>query len=85
MPMGIDAPESDQLCRNEDSEHYRCGQKAANDLDREIDLRRDLQRFANQLFGGNSIGLFCLPVLNSQIFLETPGNMAEIGLTRSVG
>jgi endonuclease YncB( thermonuclease family) len=30
---GIDAPESDQLCRNRDSEHYRCGQKAANDLD----------------------------------------------------
>jgi endonuclease YncB( thermonuclease family) len=30
---GIDAPESDQLCRNDDSEHYRCGQKAANDLD----------------------------------------------------
>ena len=29
---GIDAPESDQLCRNRDSEHYRCGQKAANDL-----------------------------------------------------
>jgi endonuclease YncB( thermonuclease family) len=31
--FGIDAPESDQLCRNEDSEPYRCGQKAANDLD----------------------------------------------------
>jgi endonuclease YncB( thermonuclease family) len=30
---GIDTPESDQLCRNQDSEHYRCGQKAANDLD----------------------------------------------------
>ena len=30
---GIDAPESDQLCRNDDSEQYRCGQKAANDLD----------------------------------------------------
>jgi endonuclease YncB( thermonuclease family) len=30
---GIDAPESDQLCRNDDGEHYRCGQKAANDLD----------------------------------------------------
>lgn len=30
---GIDAPESDQLCRNGDSDHYRCGQKAANDLD----------------------------------------------------
>ena len=27
---GIDAPESDQLCRNQDGEHYRCGQKAAN-------------------------------------------------------
>jgi len=26
---GIDAPESDQLCRDEDSEKYRCGQKAA--------------------------------------------------------
>jgi endonuclease YncB( thermonuclease family) len=30
---GIDAPESDQLCRNDDSAHYRCGQKAANELD----------------------------------------------------
>jgi endonuclease YncB( thermonuclease family) len=30
---GIDAPESDQLCRNRNSGHYRCGQKAANDLD----------------------------------------------------
>ncbi len=32
-PWGIDAPESDQLCRKQGSEHYRCGQKAANDLD----------------------------------------------------
>ena len=30
---GIDAPESAQLCRGEDSEQYRCGAKAANDLD----------------------------------------------------
>ena len=30
---GIDAPESDQLCRGEDSEQYRCGAQAANDLD----------------------------------------------------
>jgi endonuclease YncB( thermonuclease family) len=30
---GIDAPESDQLCRNRDGGRYRCGQKAANDLD----------------------------------------------------
>jgi endonuclease YncB( thermonuclease family) len=30
---GIDAPETDQLCSNQGGEHYRCGQKAANDLD----------------------------------------------------
>jgi endonuclease YncB( thermonuclease family) len=30
---GIDAPESNQLCRGEDSIQYRCGAKAANDLD----------------------------------------------------
>lgn len=30
---GIDAPESDQLCRGEDSLQYRCGARAANDLD----------------------------------------------------
>jgi endonuclease YncB( thermonuclease family) len=30
---GIDAPESSQLCRGEDSLPYRCGAQAANDLD----------------------------------------------------
>src|ERR1700751_1715002 len=30
---GIDAPESTQLCRGEDSLQFRCGAKAANDLD----------------------------------------------------
>jgi endonuclease YncB( thermonuclease family) len=30
---GIDAPESSQLCRGQDSLQYRCGAKAANDLD----------------------------------------------------
>lgn len=30
---GIDAPESDQLCRGDDSLSYRCGAKAANELD----------------------------------------------------
>src|SRR6201982_3149750 len=30
---GIDAPESSQLCRGEDSLQYRCGAKAENDLD----------------------------------------------------
>jgi endonuclease YncB( thermonuclease family) len=29
----IDAPESAQLCRGDDSLQYRCGAKAANDLD----------------------------------------------------
>jgi endonuclease YncB( thermonuclease family) len=30
---GVDAPESTQLCRGEDSDQYRCGAQAANDLD----------------------------------------------------
>jgi endonuclease YncB( thermonuclease family) len=30
---GIDAPETTQLCRGDDSLQYRCGAKAANDLD----------------------------------------------------
>ena len=30
---GIDAPETTQLCRGDDSEKYRCGAQAANDLD----------------------------------------------------
>jgi endonuclease YncB( thermonuclease family) len=30
---GIDAPESSQLCRDEDSSLYRCGARVANDLD----------------------------------------------------
>ncbi len=30
--FGIDAPESDQLCRDEESNLYRCGQKASNAL-----------------------------------------------------
>jgi endonuclease YncB( thermonuclease family) len=36
---GIDAPESDQLCRGEDSLQYRCGAKAANELDQFITSR----------------------------------------------
>jgi endonuclease YncB( thermonuclease family) len=30
---GVDAPESSQLCRGDDSNQYRCGAKAANELD----------------------------------------------------
>jgi endonuclease YncB( thermonuclease family) len=30
---GIDAPESSQFCRDDDSAQYRCGAQAANDLD----------------------------------------------------
>jgi endonuclease YncB( thermonuclease family) len=33
---GIDAPESDQLCRGDDRLQYRCGAKAANELDEHI-------------------------------------------------
>jgi endonuclease YncB( thermonuclease family) len=37
--FGIDAPESDQLCRNEDSVQYRCGKEASNALYDLIDRR----------------------------------------------
>jgi endonuclease YncB( thermonuclease family) len=30
---GIDAPESSQLCRDDDAKHFRCGAKAASELD----------------------------------------------------
>ncbi|MEH2482043.1 endonuclease YncB(thermonuclease family) [Nitrobacteraceae bacterium AZCC 2146] len=30
--FGIDAPESDQTCHDDDGKLYRCGQKAANEL-----------------------------------------------------
>jgi endonuclease YncB( thermonuclease family) len=33
---GIDAPESSQLCRGDDSLQYQCGAKAANQLDEHI-------------------------------------------------
>jgi len=36
---GVDAPESTQLCRGEDSLKYRCGSTAANDLDAYIARR----------------------------------------------
>jgi endonuclease YncB( thermonuclease family) len=36
---GVDAPESKQLCRGENSLQYRCGAKAANDLDAFIATR----------------------------------------------
>jgi endonuclease YncB( thermonuclease family) len=36
---GIDAPESNQLCRGDDSNQYRCGAKAANDLDSFLNKR----------------------------------------------
>jgi endonuclease YncB( thermonuclease family) len=36
---GIDAPETTQLCRGDDSQQYRCGAKSANDLDAFIGRR----------------------------------------------
>jgi hypothetical protein len=41
---GIDAPETHQFCRNEASEQYPCGQKAANDLDALIARRSSASR-----------------------------------------
>jgi len=43
---GIDAPESSQLCRGEDSLQYQCGAKAANDLDAFI-ARRPVKLLAH--------------------------------------
>jgi endonuclease YncB( thermonuclease family) len=63
---GIDAPESSQLCRGEDSLQYRCGAKAANDLDAFIASRTvnclpiSLDRYgrtvATCLVGGADLG-----------------------------
>jgi endonuclease YncB( thermonuclease family) len=36
---GIDAPEGNQLCRDDDGTQYRCGTKAANDLDSFLNKR----------------------------------------------
>jgi endonuclease YncB( thermonuclease family) len=36
---GIDAPESNQLCRGDDSLQYRCGARAANELAAMVDSR----------------------------------------------
>ncbi|WJR74938.1 thermonuclease family protein [Bradyrhizobium sp. NP1] len=63
---GIDAPESDQLCRGDDSLPYRCGATAANKLDAFIDRRpvhcrqRDIDRYgrivATCVIGDTDIG-----------------------------
>jgi endonuclease YncB( thermonuclease family) len=63
---GIDAPESSQLCRGEDSLQYRCGAKVANDLDAFIASRTvnclpiSLDRYgrtvATCLVGGADLG-----------------------------
>jgi endonuclease YncB( thermonuclease family) len=41
---GIDAPETTQLCRGDDSQQYRCGAKSANELDAYIARRPSLVR-----------------------------------------
>jgi Major Facilitator Superfamily/Staphylococcal nuclease homologue len=63
---GVDAPESSQLCRGEDSLQYRCGAQAANDLDSFIARRpvnclpRSLDPYgrtvATCLIGGTDLG-----------------------------
>src|SRR6201998_2621303 len=63
---GIDAPESSQLCRGDDSLQYRCGAKAANDLDAfiagrlvnclPISLDRYSRTVATCLVGGADLG-----------------------------
>jgi endonuclease YncB( thermonuclease family) len=42
--FGIDAPESAQLCRGSDSLAYRCGAKAANELDKLLERHQVICR-----------------------------------------
>jgi hypothetical protein len=60
---GIDAPESTQLCRGDDSDQNRCGAQAANDLDARrpancnpINLDRYGRMVAKCSFGGADLG-----------------------------
>jgi endonuclease YncB( thermonuclease family) len=63
---GVDAPESSQLCRGEDSLQYQCGAKAANELDAfiasrpvsclPISLDRYGRTVATCLVGGADLG-----------------------------
>ena len=64
--FGIDAPESSQLCRGDNSLQYQCGAKAANDLDAKLDGQpvtctpvstdRYNRTVATCIVGGNDIG-----------------------------
>src|SRR5258707_14413654 len=49
---GVDAPESSQLCRGADSNLYRCGAKAANDLDSFIGGRSIVRQSPQINMGG---------------------------------
>ena len=59
---GIDAPESSQLCRGEDSLPYRCVAKSANDLDGFI-ARRPVSCVPVTLdrYGRTHLGRLCAP------------------------
>ena len=69
---GVDAPESSQLCRGADSNLYRCGANAANDLDTFIarrpvkvytHIRGSIRAERSDLFGRRhrSRGMACSP------------------------
>src|ERR1700716_970948 len=66
---GIDAPESSQLCRNDESLQYRCGAKAANELDAFI-ARRPVDCLA--------LTYLYLPQ-SLRVFIQS-GDMTSIGL-----
>ena len=71
----MDAPESSQLCRGEDSLQYRCGAKAANDLDAfiagrpvsciPISLDQCGRTVATCSVGGVDLGELCAIALHS--------------------
>jgi endonuclease YncB( thermonuclease family) len=56
---GIDAPESNQLCRNDESALYRCGAQAANDLDAFIARSADVPCSQSRSLWAHGCNLLC--------------------------
>jgi|GEM_PF-2112141 len=85
---GVDAPESTQLCRGEDSLQYRCGSKAANDLDAYIarrpvncvPLSLDRTAHGRDLFsrGGGSRGMACAQWSRARLAPIFEGHIAKL-------
>ncbi len=89
---GIDAPESSQLCRDDDSSLYRCGAQAANDLDAFIARRSvtclpiSLDRYGRTVatcrVGGADLADW---LARNGLALDRPQHSKAAGLRRIIG